>query len=198
MKIAELRRALPRLVVDPLARILAKTGVSPNAISLLGLLFTGVAAGIIASGHFFWGGVVLLGGSSFDMLDGALARAQGSVSVWGALWDSTLDRLGEGVLLLGLLAVYAGSDAPTEIILIFVVLIASFMVSYVKARAEGLGLECGVGLMQRPERLVVMILGLLVNQVVVALWILAILTPLTVAQRLYHLWRTVGKKGGDT
>lgn len=197
-RFAELRRALPHWVIDPLARILARTGVNPNLISVLGLLLAGVAALLIAGGSFLWGGVVILVGGSLDMLDGALARAQGRASVWGALLDSTLDRLGEGVLLLGLVAVYTKIGGQTEILLVFVVLVASFMISYVKARAEGLGLECGVGLMQRPERLVVLAAGLLLNQVAIALWILAILTPLTVAQRLYHLWRAAGRLAGNS
>ena len=126
----------------------------------------------------------------FDMLDGKLARATGQSSLFGAFFDSTIDRYAEGATLLALVYYYSGlPDGRTAIILLFVTLIGSLMVSYTRARAEGLGVECNSGIMQRPERVVILIAGLITGWMIPVLWVLAIMTNVTVAQRIYEVYR---------
>ena len=176
-------------VFNPLAVGLGNMGISPNLLTILGFLFS-IAVGILlAEGHFFWGGVFLIFTSLFDGLDGLVARASGKDGKFGAHLDSSLDRYSEGVVFLGLLIFYSKAGSVLDTVLIFVALLASLMVSYTKARAEGLGLECKVGLLSRLERLVILILGLTLNQVRLALWAIAILANLTAVQRMIHVWQ---------
>ena len=184
-------RGLLGLVVDPLVAGLARLGISPNMVSVGGFAVTAAAAWPLAEGRFLIGGLLLIGGSATDMLDGALARATGKVSKRGALLDSTLDRVSEAVLF-GLLYYFADGGATEEALLVFLTLTASVLVSYVKARAEGLGLECNVGLVTRPERIVLLSAGLIADQVTIFLYIVAATSFLTAAHRFLHAWRQAG------
>jgi CDP-diacylglycerol--glycerol-3-phosphate 3-phosphatidyltransferase len=130
----------------------------------------------------------------FDMLDGALARRINRVTHFGALLDSTLDRLAEGGLLLAILFLFAQEGSTIGVLLAGGVLIASLLVSYIRARAEALGLECTVGLFTRPERVIVLALGLLLGGLEIALSIIAALSLLTVGQRLVYVWHQVKDK----
>jgi len=178
-------RGLAEIMVRPLAR----AGVSPNVLSLIGLCgMLGVAL-ILALGHQRLGGLLIIPVGLLDALDGALARSTGKTSLFGAFFDSTLDRFAEIALYLGLLYLYR-QDAMA-IILVYLAITGSLMVSYTRARAEGLGLECKVGLFTRLERLLTLVLGLLLNRVLLALLVLAVLSNLTAAQRMWHVWRTV-------
>jgi CDP-diacylglycerol--glycerol-3-phosphate 3-phosphatidyltransferase len=125
----------------------------------------------------------------FDALDGTLARLTGRRSRFGAFLDSTMDRFSEAILYLGLLIFYTRLGAGREILLIYATIVGSLMVSYARARAEGLGLDCKVGLLTRLERVAVLTIALILDQVSAALWILAILTNFTAFQRMYHVWR---------
>jgi CDP-diacylglycerol--glycerol-3-phosphate 3-phosphatidyltransferase len=129
----------------------------------------------------------------FDMLDGALARRTNQATRFGAILDSTLDRLSEAVLLIGILVLYAGEQSTTGILLAGVALIGSLLVSYIRARAEALGLECQVGLFTRAERVVVLALGLLLNQIdnalIIALAIIVAFSFFTAGQRLLYVWK---------
>ena len=127
----------------------------------------------------------------FDMLDGALARHIGRITRFGGALDSVLDRLSEAVLLFGILVwhLYSESQSATLILLVFLVLLFSPLVSYLRARAEAMGIECQSGLFTRPERVIVLALGLLLNQLVIALAIIAVLSFLTAGQRLYYIWQ---------
>lgn len=185
----ELRSTVPRRLVEPLGRGLARTGISPNVITLLGFLLSAATAVVLANGHFFVGGLLVLFSGAFDLLDGALARVTGRVTKFGAILDSTLDRLSEAALFFGLLVFYLSRASQLEVILIYVTLVASLLVSYLRARAEGAGLNCEMGLMTRPERVVLLALGLLLGQMLLALWLLAVLTSVTVVQRLFYLWQ---------
>jgi CDP-diacylglycerol--glycerol-3-phosphate 3-phosphatidyltransferase len=173
--------------------------MAPNTLTLLGFLFNIIVAWVLAQGHLFLGGFLVIICSAFDLLDGALARVTGRVTAFGAILDSTLDRFSEAALLFGLSVFYLVQYRIPEVLLIYVVLVGSLAVSYVRARAEGLGLECEVGLLARPERVIILALGLIFNQVLIALWILAVLTHVTVGQRLLHLWRQTrkGKPSGQ-
>jgi len=191
------RRALGQRVNRTPAILLAKAGIAPNAITVAGLALSIVVAWVLATGHFFLGGFLVLLSGAFDMLDGAVARLSGKTTRFGGVLDSTFDRVSEGALLLGLLAYYAGSGAQPEILLIGAALLGSLMTSYVRARAEAAGLTCDVGVFTRPERVILLAIGLIADQMLVILWILAVLSNLIALQRLMHVWRQARKGGAD-
>jgi len=183
------RRTLGQRVNRVPASLLAKIGIAPNAITTVGLALSIVVAWVLATGHFFLGGFLVLFSGAFDMLDGAVARLTGKTSRFGGVLDSTFDRVSEGALLLGLLAYYADRGGQQEILLIGAALLGSVMTSYVRARAEGAGLKCEVGVFTRPERVILLAIGLIANQMLVILWILAVLSNLIALQRLLHVWQ---------
>ena len=188
--LAELRANLALRVTNPVIGILSKSGIKPDALTFTGLAINIGAAYVIATGHFLLGGILILVAGLFDLLDGALARFAKKTTKFGAILDSTVDRISEAAIFCGLLVWYVWHMPDRlEILLIFAVLIGSFLVSYIRARAEGLGLECKVGLFTRAERVIVLAVGLLVNQVVIALWILVGFVYITVVQRLVYLRR---------
>ncbi|MCX6022493.1 MAG: CDP-alcohol phosphatidyltransferase family protein [Chloroflexi bacterium] len=199
--IDQVRRAFPRHWLLPLALSMGRLGLSPNALSLVGLALTVVAAALVAAGYLLAGGIMVLLAGAFDMLDGQLARATKQASLFGALLDSTLDRVEEAAVLFGLAAYYLseGGERGIQILLIVAALEGSLMVSYVKARAEGLGLRCDVGWFQRPERVVAMAIALMLAGVGVeraldlALWLLAVLTNFTALQRVVYVWQQTGR-----
>jgi len=192
--ISKLRPTFGRFLSDPVARCLARAGISPNALTITGFLLNALVAGVLAGGHLFLGGFLVLFAGWFDMLDGALARISGRSTRFGTLLDSTVDRFSEAVLFFGLLIFYLAQGTAVEILLIYSAIVGSIMVSYVRARAEGLGLRSEVGLFARPERVILLALGLLLSRVspvvlLVVLGILAVGTMLTVLHRLIHAWR---------
>lgn len=189
-----LRRPLDRLFTAPLLRFLVAARLSPNRITVLGMAVALGAAALLATGQHIAGGALVLVAALFDLLDGALARATNRASIRGALLDSTLDRLSEGAILGGLLIHSARDDGSGEVLAIAAVLLASFMVSYIKARAEGLGLSCNVGLFTRPERVLFIALAALTGQVTILLSIAAALSSLTALHRFAHAWRAA--RGG--
>jgi len=184
-----LPHSVPRRITDPIVFLLAKAHISPNALTLAGVLGSAGAAVLLARGEFLAGGIVVLAAGALDILDGALARATGRVTRFGAVFDSVMDRVSEAAVLFGLLYYYAGRDAREESLLVFAALAGSMLVSYIRARGEILGLQIREGLFTRAERVVVIGLGAIIGQVRIALWILAILTNLTALQRLYLVWR---------
>jgi CDP-diacylglycerol---glycerol-3-phosphate 3-phosphatidyltransferase len=182
-------RKLFSVPLDKLVPLMQASGITPNGLTVIGFLLTAVTALVLASGALLWGGVMLAIAATFDMLDGKLARATGQSSAFGAFFDSTIDRYAEGATLLALAYYYSGlQDGRTQLILLFVTLIGSLMVSYTRARAEGLGIACKSGIMQRPERIVVLILGLITGWMLPVLWVLAIMTNVTVVQRIYEVY----------
>jgi len=185
--LAELRANLALRITNPVIGILGKSGIKPDALTFTGLAINIGAAYVIATGHFPLGGILILVAGLFDLLDGALARFAKKTTKFGAILDSAVDRISEAAIFCGLLVWYM--PGRSEILLIFAVLIGSFLVSYIRARAEGLGLECKGGLFTRAERVIVLAVGLLVNQVVIALWILVVFVYITVVQRLVYLRR---------
>jgi len=185
--LAELRANLALRITNPVIGILSKSGIKPDALTFTGLAINIGAAYVIATGHFPLGGILILVAGLFDLLDGALARFAKKTTKFGAILDSAVDRISEAAIFCGLLVWYM--PGRSEILLIFAVLIGSFLVSYIRARAEGLGLECKGGLFTRAERVIVLAVGLLVNQVIIALWILVVFVYITVVQRLVYLRR---------
>lgn len=175
-------------LVDPIARAISRLGISPNWMTVLGLVANVVVALLIARGYLRVGGVLTILASLFDAFDGALARHSGQTTSFGAFLDSTLDRFSEAVVYLGLLLYYAQQGRRIEMILIYATIVGSLMVSYVRARAEGLGLQCKVGLLTRAERICLLIIGLIAGIMPWMLWALAVLTNVTVIQRVVYVW----------
>jgi CDP-diacylglycerol--glycerol-3-phosphate 3-phosphatidyltransferase len=187
----EARRFAERIV-----RPLTAIGLTPNGATVLGLLLSGATAAVLAAGYLRIGGVLVALAGIFDLFDGALARVQQRKTIFGAFFDSTLDRYSEGLVLLGILFYTLGqppSAAHTwTAALTYVAALSSLMVSYVKARAEGLGLECKIGFMARPERVFLLSAGLILGGASWVLWTIALLaltSTLTAAQRIVHIWR---------
>ena len=180
-----LPRRAPAAVLDPIVRGLAAARVTPTMLTTAGFMGNVLAAWLAAQGDLRLAGVAVLFFSALDMLDGALARATGRASRFGALYDSTLDRLSEAAVLGGLLwhALQSGSDE--QAMLAFVATVGSLMVSYVRARSEGLGLALRDGLFTRSERVVLVGVALILGFTRAALWALAVLTVLTAFQRLW-------------
>jgi len=194
--LAEIRRSIASRITNPIVGILSRSRINPNALTFINLALNIVAAYLVASSHFILGGVLVLASGLFDLLDGALARLTGQTTSFGAILDSTVDRISEAAILCGLLIWYIPQEAEIEIVLIFAVLIGSFLISYIRARAEGLGLQCQVGLFTRAERVIVLSIGLLVNQVFIALCVIAVFSYITVVQRLLYLWKQTKFKDG--
>ncbi len=173
-----------------IARGLERTGISPNALTMIGFVLTLIVAAILATGNLFLGGLLLIFAALFDTLDGALARHSDQVTVFGAFLDSVMDRYSESVTLIGLAAFYATQpDGATNSLLLTFTLVGSLMVSYTRARAEAVNIECKEGFFQRTERIVVLIIGLLTGWMTPVLWILAIFTNLTAVQRIIDVYR---------
>jgi CDP-diacylglycerol--glycerol-3-phosphate 3-phosphatidyltransferase len=183
-------RRYGKTILDPTARALAQTGVTPNALTLVGFLLNVGVAAVLAAGYIRLGGLLLIFAAGFDALDGTLARLTDQQSTFGAFFDSTMDRFSEAAIYGGLLFYFLDGGGRTEIVLIYAVIVGSLMVSYARARAEGLGLECKVGLLTRFERMTVLAIGLLLGLLVPALWVIAILANLTAVQRIVYVYGT--------
>lgn len=178
-----------RFIVDPIAQMLARSGLHPNVITFSGLAGNAVGAVLLARGEFVWGGILILLMGPIDALDGATARARGEHSPWGAFVDSTTDRWSESVIMLGLLIHYADRTATQEVVLILLALVGSLMVSYTRARAESLGFSAKVGVLTRLERYLVLAPALVFRHPEIALWIIAPLANITAVQRMLHVRR---------
>ncbi len=184
---------------------LALSRISPNTLTFIGLLinvvaavFFGYARGDYAIRYFFYAGLVIIGAGIFDMVDGRVARQTNQVSVFGAFFDSVIDRYSDVALFFGLLVFYARGNRFFYVVLVAFCMTASLMVSYTRARAEALIGSCKVGFMERPERIVLVILGALFNRwgvMAPALWVLALFSTLTVIHRIrYTYLETVRRK----
>jgi CDP-diacylglycerol--glycerol-3-phosphate 3-phosphatidyltransferase len=182
-----------RRQAEALMKAIGRVPVTPNQITVIGLVLTFVAAGLVAFGHLRWAGVALIFAGSFDILDGALARSSQASYPYGAFLDSTLDRYSEGAIYLGLAAYFVTIAGPLQRWLVLATLAAlagSFLVSYVRARAQSLGFACETGLFARPERVVVTVVGLIFGGVVLytVVFLLAIVTNFTALQRIREVW----------
>ena len=192
-----------RRAVVPVANRLALSHVTPNKLTVAGLVLNIASTPLIISGHFIWAAVVMLIASSFDMLDGAVARVSEKVTPFGAFFDSVSDRLAEGIVLGAVGIWYAREGDFVMLAVVFIVAICSFLVSYTRARAEAVGLDCKVGFASRPERVV----GLAIGFVFAHLWggivlnamllLLAVLTTMTVVQRVLDVRRQMESPGGE-
>jgi len=174
-------------------------GVHPDVLTFLGLLVVAASSLLIAQGEFFLAAVVFISGTPLDALDGAVARAMQRKDRFGAFWDSTLDRYADSFIYMGLAYYYTDrGGGELEVALCGVVMLGTLMVSYTRARAEGLGLSCKVGLFTRMERTFVILGMLLTGWIMLGLWILAIGTHFTAFQRVRHVYRLLKAEQGDT
>ena len=187
--LSRVRKVVSVFITDPIVSILAKTPLTPNMLTCLSFLLAAVAAVLIAYEYLLAAGFVVLFGSFFDMLDGALARRMNRSTRFGAVLDSTLDRMSEGVIFIGILYVYASEGSISGVLLVGVVMLSSMLVSYIRARAEAAGIVCTVGLFTRPERIIVLALGLFLNQLFIALAVIAAFSLFTAGHRLFYVWR---------
>ncbi len=192
--LARFRKALACYFAVPVVNLLARTPVTPNSLTISSFILASVAATLIVTNNLLDAGLVFLVAGIFDMLDGALARRTNRVTLFGAVLDSTLDRLAEGVVLLAILFLFADEGLTSGVLITGAVMLTSLLVSYIKARAEAADIECPVGIFTRPERIILLALGLLINQLEIVLYIIAGFSLLTAGQRLLHVWSQIKRK----
>ena len=195
----QFRALILRYIEVPGARGLHALGLTPNAITVLGFSISLAAAILVGAGFLVAGGAVFLAGSLLDLMDGAVARLTGRVTKFGALLDSVMDRLGEAAILMGMAVYGLRSDHGGDrllffIVILFLALVTSQTVSYLRARGESLGIATKTGFMTRPERVVLLSLGLILGlrPLEIILIVIASVSVLTIFQRAYHIWRALG------
>src|SRR5712692_11062917 len=176
-------------VILLIVRGLALSKIHPNVLTFLGLVINIGAAALLATGQFRWAGVVMIGAGLFDMVDGRVARETNRVTRFGGFFDSVLDRYSDLALLMGLLVYYATINRFFYIVLTAIVMTGSVMVSYTRARAENTIPKCKVGVLERPERVVLIIIGALFDRMAPVLWVIAVLSNLTVVHRMIYTWQ---------
>src|SRR5271156_1248363 len=171
-------------VIHWIVRGLALSRIHPNALTFIGLLINVGAAVLLAAGQFRWAGAVIIGAGLFDMVDGRVARETNQVTRFGGFFDSVLDRYSDLALLMGLLVYYGTINRYFYVVLTAIVMSGSVMVSYTRARAENTIPSCKVGFMERPERVVLFIIGALFDRMAPVLWVIAVLANITVIHRM--------------
>ena len=180
-------------LLDRIVRALSLARVNPNALTSLGLVLNIAAAILFGQGRFFAAGLVMVAAGLFDMVDGRVARLTNRVTPFGAFFDSVIDRYSDMALYMGLLVYYARGERFFYVVLVALVMAGSVMISYARARAESLIPSCKVGFLERPERIVLIIIGALWDRMAPVLWIIAVLSNITVVHRIYHTWRYMQK-----
>lgn len=168
---------------------LALSRIHPNALTFIGLLINIFAAWLLARGAFFQAGLVIIGAGLFDMVDGRVARQTGKVTMFGGFFDSVIDRYSDLALLIGLLVYYGNINRPMYVVLTAIVMMASVMISYTRARSENTIPQCKVGFLERPERVVLFIIGALFDRMAAILWVTAVLGNLTVVHRMIFTYQ---------
>src|SRR3954447_4924637 len=176
-------------IIKLIVRGLALSKINPNVLTFFGLVINIVAASFLATGRFRTAGLVIIFAGLFDMVDGRVARATNQVTRFGGFFDSVLDRYSDLALLVGLLVYYGTINRPAYVVLTALVMTASVMISYTRTRAENIIPMCKVGFMERPERVVLVIIGALFDRMAPVLWVIAILGNLTVLTRMIFTWQ---------
>jgi CDP-diacylglycerol---glycerol-3-phosphate 3-phosphatidyltransferase len=174
--------------LKPLCRLLGSWGVDPNWVTVAGVLVTLMVPVALLQEKWVAAGLWLLAAGFFDILDGSLARNLGMKRLFGAFWDSTLDRVSEAVVFGGVLLYYYQHQNQSVLLLVFTVCVLSLLVPYTRARAEGLGIDCEVGVLPRPGRVILLALGLFTGQLIPALILVGALSLITVLQRIHRVW----------
>jgi CDP-diacylglycerol--glycerol-3-phosphate 3-phosphatidyltransferase len=185
-----------KFLLDRIVKILSWMHVNPNIITFTGVLISFWAAFEFSYGNFFRGGLIIILAGLFDMLDGEVARVTCSETRFGAFYDSVIDRYSDVIILQGLMVYYARQQMLGYVVLVGVVVMGAVLTSYTRARAESLISSCKVGFMERPERIVLLIIGALFYRMEAVLWILAVLGNWTVFVRIYYTWRELPKTQG--
>jgi CDP-diacylglycerol--glycerol-3-phosphate 3-phosphatidyltransferase len=176
-------------IINAIVRWLALSRIHPNVLTFIGLVINIWAAWLFAAGSFRWAGVVVIAAGLFDMVDGRVARASNQVTRFGGFFDSVVDRYSDLALYMGLLVYYASINRFFYIVLTAVVMTGSVMISYTRARAENTIPKCKVGFLERPERVVLIIIGALFLRMAAVLWVIAVLSNLTVVHRMIYTWQ---------
>ena len=169
-------------------------GIHPNVLTLIGVLINVGAAIALGRGHFVLAGVIMIVANIFDFIDGKVAYITNTVSRFGAFWDSTLDRFSDIALFLGLIYLYASLRRTDYVMIASLAMMFSIMISYARARAESLIEKCKVGFMERPERIVLFMIGAVTNRMAAVLWVILGLSILAVANRIYYTYLALNKK----
>ncbi len=182
-----------RYVLDSIVAVFAATGINPNVLTFIGFLINCVAAYLFAYGYFRWAGATIVLAGIFDMTDGRVARVANRVTPFGGFYDSVLDRYSDLCLLIGLLIYYGRINRYSYVCLVAVAMIGSVMVSYARARAEVLIASCKVGFAERPERVVLIIIGALFDRMAPVLWLIAVLSNVTVIHRIFYTRQEAAK-----
>jgi phosphatidylglycerophosphate synthase len=190
-----LGKKLGRSLERPLARLAVHVPFTPNTVTISGFIFTMFACSVLAS-DLMTGGILVLAAGFFDMMDGAVARARNMVSSYGAFLDSVLDRYADAGILLAVSWNMFSRDNTTGMLLALSSLVGSFLVSYARARAEGLGVSCSHGLMERPERIILISAGTITGHMIPVLWVMTVLTHYTVIQRIVHTRKMLSRPEG--
>jgi CDP-diacylglycerol--glycerol-3-phosphate 3-phosphatidyltransferase len=182
-------------LLDAIVRLLALTRINPNLLTLMGLVVNTYAAFLFGYANvenqrrmFLYAGLVIIGSGFFDLVDGRVARASNKVSLFGGFFDSVVDRYSDASLFLGLVVFYGRGNRFFYVVLAAIAMISAIMVSYTRARAESIIGTCRVGFLERPERLVLIIIGALFNVMAPALWVIAVLSTITVVHRITYTW----------
>jgi CDP-diacylglycerol---glycerol-3-phosphate 3-phosphatidyltransferase len=175
-------------IIRLIVRALALSRISPNALTFIGLLINIYGAVLLAQGRFFAAGLVIIGAGIFDMVDGRVARETNRVTRFGGFFDSVLDRYSDLALLMGLLVYYANIGRNFYVVLTAVVMTASVMISYTRSRSENTIPQCKVGFLERPERIVLLIIGALFDRMAPVLWVIAVLGNITVIHRMIYTY----------
>ena len=182
-----IRVVITRYFEEPIVKVLQALKVTPTMVTIFGLMLTLGVGYLAAVDELVIAGILMLVSGPIDMLDGALARRTGKDSMFGALLDSICDRLGEGAVLFGLLILSYDKGSIMNVVLVFIAMVASFMVSYIRARGEGLGVKGEIGLMTRPERLIVLSVGMLTGYLAISLILVSVLSGITAGQRFVYI-----------
>jgi len=185
-----------KFLLDQIVRVLSRYRVNPNVLTFIGVLISFWAAWEFGYGAFFRGGLVIILAGMFDMLDGEVARVTRSETDFGAFYDSVIDRYSDVIILQGLMVYYARKQMLGYVVLVGVVFMGAVLTSYARARAESLIPTCKIGFMERPERIVLLIIGALSHRMEAVLWILAVLGNWTVVDRIYYTWKELPKPTG--
>jgi len=178
-----------QFILERIVRALSLAKIHPNVLTAVGLVINIAAAVLFGKGNFVAAGVVVLGAGLFDMVDGRVARASNTVTPFGAFFDSVVDRYSDMALYMGLLVYYARVGRSLYVVLVALVMAGSVMISYTRARAESLIPSCKVGFLERPERIVLIIIGALMNRMGPVLWIIGVLSNVTVVHRCIYTWQ---------
>jgi CDP-diacylglycerol--glycerol-3-phosphate 3-phosphatidyltransferase len=178
-----------KYLVDRIIGGFVRRGVNPNVLTSIGLLINLVAAYLFAAGYFRWAGVTIIIAAIFDLTDGPVARISHRVTPFGGFLDSVLDRYSDLLLLVGLLVFYSRANRFWYVVLVAICMIGAIMTSYTRARAENVIRSCKVGFLERPERIVLLIIGALFDRMAPVLWVIVVFSNLTVLHRVVHTYR---------